>query len=97
MTSLTKIVFGSPFYDGRLLKKAMTVLLCHSRETCPRESGERESSNSAMFWTPAGVYPREGGGGSDGTTDSFSNLLILIAPRHIDLALLLPNAQEFLL
>jgi len=25
----------------------------------------RESSLSRAFWTPAGVYPREGGGGSD--------------------------------
>ena len=26
----------------------------------------RESSLSEVVWTPAGVYPREGGGGSDG-------------------------------
>jgi hypothetical protein len=31
----------------------------------------RESSLFRRFWTPAGVYPREGGGGSDDCGDFF--------------------------
>jgi hypothetical protein len=38
---------------------------------------KRESSILRVFWTPAAVYPRGGGDGSDGSIVFFSNLLIL--------------------
>jgi hypothetical protein len=39
-------------------------------EACPRAGGKRESRYCYLIWTPAAVYPREGGDGCDGRDDS---------------------------
>jgi hypothetical protein len=46
----------------RFLIKSLSInvvifFFCQSRETCPRESGDRESSLINTFWIPSGVYP----------------------------------------
>jgi hypothetical protein len=34
-----------------------------------------------MFWTPAVVYPRKGGGGSNSMAEFFGKLLNVLEPR----------------
>jgi hypothetical protein len=45
---------------------------------CSSLPRRRESRKARKYWIPAGVYPREGGGGNDskdGEDGFFSNLL----------------------
>ncbi|MGD8781466.1 MAG: hypothetical protein PVH88_21185 [Ignavibacteria bacterium] len=36
--------------DGETVSKVS--IICHSRETCPHEGGERESTSLKMLWIP---------------------------------------------